>query len=387
MPKEKKRQERIELADRGRETLEREGFNWNRPPRTPEDKSRFRERFGNELPVSLAILDCFENSGDPDSAADILTLEERTDDKRLLKEIRATLHRLKQKGIKFPEREGHTFEPVRGEPEVDAFLGPIDGGGQRIACLFKPIPGMGTLMIQSLVHEERGMLKMAGGVLPKKEIRRVQAELRERLRTVPVNWKRVDAILYDAYRKARDAGDSELGEYPKLREAFASAEPEPPWSPLAELATEHQPRGDIPDESTAHLLEEPELSDWILPESETSNSAEELERVRESPLILNRYQQQDRIQETIQNAAGRLLEGPLRDIYKRRLEEMAEYFHRQSRLPQTDQALYAALQLQEWTPERNPPAFFVALLRKSLAVKMETEERRKKEEVSLIVRP
>jgi hypothetical protein len=346
-----------------------------------------KERFGKHRSTDLAILECLENPEDPDCASEIQSLAELTQEKSLAKEIRAALYRLNQKGIKLPQPEGRRFESPWGDTDVEAYIGPIDGSGHRIACLFKPIPGLGTLMIQALIDDEHGMQRMAGGVLPKKELRRVLAELKQRLKVIPADWKRVDALLFSAYRKAKDAGTPDLEEFPKLREAFSSSDPPPLWSPVAELFSEDELKTDIADDATIRLLEEPEMLDWTIPGGLLPEFSGELDRFQESPLILSRYQQQDRIQETVQRASSNLLCGSLREIYQHRLEEMAEYFYKTDRLPHSQRAFRAAVSLRDWTKGNRPPAFFVRLVGRSLAVTLQVEEKKKKEEVSLIIRP
>ena len=387
MLKDKKRQDREDLLVQGRKSLELERLDPSNHAPTPKERALLKAKFGKSLPMDLAILERIERQGDRDCAVEIQSLEERTQDKGLRKEIRSALYRMKQKGLGLPESQGRTFTPPAEDRGIEAYLGPIYGNGDRIACLFKPIPSVGTLMIQSLVHDERGMLKMAGGVLPKKEFVRILNELKRTLKVVPADWKRVDAILWRAYRRAKDAGLAGIEDFPKLRAAFSSSEPPLPWSPVPDLFPQESGQNDISDEATARLLDEPELSDWGIPDAALTSFVEELEQAQESPVILSRYQRQDRIEAALQHAASELLGGPPRETVQRRLEEMTEYFHKTERIPEALRAYQASLHLRQWTQGKSLPSFFVGLVRRSLAIRLESEQRRKKDEISLIVRP
>ena len=89
-------------------------------------------------------------------------------------------------------------------------------------------------------------------------------------------------------------------------------------------------------------------------------------QAQDSPLVLNKYQQQDRAQGIIDTVLAELFSGDSARTYARRLEEMAFHLAARSRFDSAKRALAVALALQKDGGKGIP--FCEDLVRQSIAV-------------------
>jgi hypothetical protein len=155
---------------------------------------------------------------------------------------------------------------------------------------------------------------------------------------------------------------------------------------------EAEPRaGDrTPLDSSARLLEEPELAGWLLDPDWMAPHLDRLREITDSPLVLNRMQQQERREKVLREARAAIFAGEAREIYRRRLEATAYFLYLDERVEPARQALAAHLALSPGSPD---PAeeipFIVALTSRSFGAAEEARKAREREEnrTSLIVKP
>src|SRR5262249_40233924 len=161
-----------------------------------------------------------------------------------------------------------------------------------------------------------GMREVALNPVTRKSLRSLLAELQAKhaLRLVQADWRYADFLMHRAFEWARSRGTRMTGDYPALRAQLTRQAPNTAMPPVAALRVNEA--GSPADESALRastgLLEEPELRTWFLPEDELKPYLEELTSVRDSPLVLNRMQQEERYEAVIARAIDTVFGGDLR---------------------------------------------------------------------------
>jgi hypothetical protein len=116
---------------------------------------------------------------------------------------------------------------------------------------------------------------------------------------------------------------------------------------------------------------------------------EQISQAQDSPLVLNRYQQQDRMQTIIEKAISEVFSPENSKAYARRLEEVTLHFAATGRLEAARRALAVALALKRNEQGGKGIPFCEELVRQSVALHYQVERRHEQEErpVSLIMKP
>src|SRR5512139_1257401 len=86
-------------------------------------------------------------------------------DKDLKKEIKRSLFKLTQKGIAVPQEPAPETKPAplfERETQIEAYMSAVDGGGGRLIWIAKPQPNRGLQVIQAMLHDREGLLRIGG---------------------------------------------------------------------------------------------------------------------------------------------------------------------------------------------------------------------------------
>ncbi len=109
----------------------------------PELVARLKEEFGKSRDIDLAVVFSLGKTYDPAASDALGDIERRTGDKDVKKEIKRARFKLRQKGFAPPESRGVEAKPASlfvAEPEIEAFMSAVDGGGGRLIWIVKPQP-------------------------------------------------------------------------------------------------------------------------------------------------------------------------------------------------------------------------------------------------------
>jgi hypothetical protein len=250
----------------------------------------------------------------------------------------------------------------------------------------------GLLVLTAVLNEPAGLRDVAIAELSRKALRRMEQDLETRhgLRMVGAAAGYADALVAEGFTRARAAGIPGVGEYPTYRARLLTSEPESLAPPLiarvVDLAA--APLADATRRGPA-LLDERELASWLLERETVTPFAREIAAARESPLLLSRPQQEERVTGIVSRALRELFGGTAGDAYRRRLEEMAYYLHATGRRELALAAVATAQALAASTRGGEGIPFFEELARRSFGMVMaEDAERAKVEaESSVLVRP
>jgi hypothetical protein len=258
-----------------------------------------------------------------------MALEASSTDKLVHKEVRRSLYRLEQRGVTVPHASAPRPVIVAPGPALEGFVSAVDGRGDQLVWLVKPRPG-GVAHLFAVLNDPEGMREVDLSETTRKSLRAARQELmsRHELRMVESDWRYCDFLADRAFRWAVDAGRTVTGDYRSLRAQLiqepATAMPPLVFSRMDVEAVRREPR--LVAES-AQLLEEDEFRTWFFDPTILKPYLDEMRQIRESPLVLNPAQQQERFRAVAERAIEELFGGTLQASWVRRLQEMAYFLH------------------------------------------------------------
>jgi hypothetical protein len=381
------------MSKPNRETRLREGEQRLREWGLPDDASvaSLRDSIGRDPAADLAVAARLGAHAEVASADVLLALEASSRDKLVRKEVRRSLYRLQQRGIPVAHVAPAAPAALTPPPALEGYLSAVDGRGDQLVWLVKPRPGA-LLHLFAVTNDPEGLREVDLTETTRKALRAARQELLQRheLRMVEADWQYCDFLIDRAFRWASAKGTAISGDYRGFR-AQLSKDPVTERTPLifsvldAE-AVRRQP-GLLADSGT--LLEEKEFRTWFFEPDAVKSYIEEMRQIRDSPLVLNAAQQQERFRALAEHAVEELFGGERRASWVRRLEEMAYFLHATGRVEQAKRAVAAALALAESTRGGRDIPLCEQLARSSLAAFWQIEEQRRQEDSrsSLIVTP
>lgn len=306
-------------------------------------------------------------------AASLPLLERLADaapDKEHRRAVRRALYRLEQSGLRPPRAAAAApARPVvtrAAEHPVRAWLSGIDGSGSRAAwILFEGGLGGGLRLCSLILNDEAGIMDAAGGPIARK---RLEAELRglresQKLPWVEVGGRRACALVADALALHERLGTVPPPEFARWRRLFAAAAPQ--------LRDEAQPKGSRADtkeklpadtppgsapalapdasllETSATLLDLPELMGWFIDPGRVQHEALALLQVRESRLVISDQIKAEREASIVDGVVEAQLPDAARRRWAARLREMAEIFRMTGRLEPASMAEETAAALAD----------------------------------------
>lgn len=355
--------------------------------------SRLTERVGEHPDADLAIADSLGHIVAAESVRFLVDWEARAADRRLKKEISRALYRLSQKGVQTERSETDGASSILTPIEPEGYLSPMDGRGDRLVWLVKPRVGGGLHFLSSLINEPDGMRYVEGTVVTRKALRQARQDLTERhgLGLIEAPWRYCDFLMSEGYDRANaEGGDKkrEVAQYPAVRSHLLTAPAEPHPVPLpntldrAAIAADQHLLAD-----SARLLEEPEIQRWLFDAEQAKPYIDKMTSAQESPLVLNRFQQKDRVEDVIKEAVSDLFSD--RGPYTRRLEETAVYLAATGRTESAQRALAVSVALQSDGADSRTIPFCERLVRQGIGLHYDAEKQQEREtaKTSLIMKP
>ncbi|MGD9764239.1 MAG: hypothetical protein AB7V27_11035 [Candidatus Binatia bacterium] len=313
---------------------------------------------GRDALADLAIAARLGAIATETSARVLQDLMSRAGEKRVRREAKRALYRLEQRGVAIP-RAAEAAAPAAPllAPTIEGWASPVDGHGDQLLWLGRPQPG-GVVHLFGIANDPAGLREVALHTITRKALRALRAELerKNQVKLVEMDWRHVDFVLHRAFGWAREHGTRMEGDYPALRAQFSRQAPfesEPPGQRDGlEAALVSAPQALT---QSAELLSEPEFRTWFRSAEELKPFLDELAAVRDSPLVLNAAQQQERYEQITARAIESVFGGAHRDSWSRRLAEMATYLAASGRRQQSAQAFAVARALAENGAPRDLP--------------------------------
>jgi hypothetical protein len=374
----------------GKKLLEQWGIRLARLQDQSVTVAMVQEHIGKNPAADVALAALLGNYPTPEVAQVLVTWEEKASDKELRHEIRRSLYKMSQKGLVAKRVE--PTPPIFAPLEPEGYLSPIDGSGDRLLWVVKAKAGGGLHYLSAVVNEPEGLRYFDFAEINRKKLRQMREDFATRMQMtlVEVPWRYCDAVMYEGYERAKAKENKEADAYLSFRTHLLNAPAQPVEVPLSTLLDIEAIATDVTLlQTSVPLLQEPEMQLWMLDHERAHHYTDKISQVQESPLILNRFQQQDRLQTVIDSATIEVFAGESGVAYARRLEETALYFWTTGREEAAKRAFAVSLALKQSTQGGKGIPFCEELIRQSIAMHYHEEKQHEKEESrgSLIMRP
>ena len=377
--------------ERGLAALKAAGIAVEAP--TAEMIKPLRNAIGGAAEVDLATIYVLGKIANPEALAAIQAIEAKVVDKELKKEIKRAYFKLAQRGLAASQSAPAERKPAQlfeRTPEIEAYMSAVDGGGGRLLWIAKAQPNRGLQVIQAMVHDGEGLLRFGGTHMKRKELRAMADEIKRQhsVSMIAIPWEFADQMIYEGYEKAKVRGQSGLENFHEIRSFVATGRPRAVPHPVYEKLGRNDWREGAWREQSRRLLEEPELRYWIITDNWLREFLGQIEEARTSPLVLNQVQKEERLAAIVRDAVKRLCAGEMGKAFKKRMEDMALYFHETGRVDLAKLALAVAQQVDEGDPGPLDISFLTGLIQKSFALLMSQQKAQQEEaKSSLIIKP
>jgi hypothetical protein len=290
--------------------------------------------------------------------------------KSVQKAVRKAFFRLRQRGISVPEsepEEAPAFAVAKEEPS--AYVGSIDGAGNRPLFIAAPRGASGVDLAMGLVNDEHGISEFVYGRYSRKRMKEVKDIFFSKVpHMVETTLPHAATVLEHAYQMQEDKSGEAAGEYLRLR----------PWllekiklldkPAVAELVPKESVGADMMTPSQIDRLFQHKLMDsWTVDPEKLKHLTEEIARAQESPIFISEVQRREHISKIKEEGIAKLFSEKERVKYRRRLEEMAFVFFKLGEEPLARLCRSVALSLEEKDSFLKLNPFLKALAERSLA--------------------
>ena len=295
--------------------------------------------------------------------------------KSVQKAVRKAVFRLKQRGITLPDGEpdqAPTFAVAKEEPS--AYIGPIDGSGNRPLLIVLPRGASGVDLAMGAVNDEQGIIEFIYGRYSKKRMKEVRDLFFSKVpHMVETTLSHAARVLEHAYRKEEGKPGPATGEYLRLRpwlignveirDRLVVADHIPLDSVTADMLTPTQ---------IEKLLQHKLMISWVLDPEKLSPLSEAIASAQESPIFISEGQRREHMSKIKEEGIIKLFGEKERMVFRMRLEEMAYVFFKMGEETLARLCLAAALSLEEKAPLLKANPFLNALVDRSLGQSRKT---------------
>jgi hypothetical protein len=330
----------------------------------------------------------------PETAHLLMGMMETMDEKQVIKSIKRTLYKLKQKGVKWEEKALKN-EPILKPPkpaEPLGYLGSIDTTGSRIIVVGKPQPLRGLLVIFSIVNDLEGIQEFNLKGFSKKSFNDFMKDS-----LASAEFPIVTAPGAYCIHLLKEAASLTQSLSKQLPQGYHDAERECKdivWDYPAPLIYQYIKEDEVID--SAHLLKDSinlhkimPFATWHIAAQEVQKYATLITETQQSKIVLRPDQKEARLNAIYRSALEDLFPEEKRFLWKRRLEEVAYVLLKTGKENEARASLSAAIDLNNPFSTIEPNPFIWNLVLKSIYILLEEEHEKKEEEkkTSLIVTP
>jgi hypothetical protein len=347
-----------------------------------------------EPSLTIPLIETLARIPNAETALLLLEMMGGESDKKIIKFIKRTLYKLRQRGVKWEQRPSDE-KPIFTAPKLAeplGYLSPIDSTGSRILVLARPVPMKGLLVVFGIVSDMEGIQQFNVRQFNKKEFKEfIQSNLSsadfpviEAPGSYCLHLLKESAALSQGLSKDLPQG------YHEVVDEFRDVIWDGPHSLIYQYIKEDEVKG------RPHLLKGSvnlhtmmPFSTWHLGEQEVEKYASRITEARDSKIVLRDDQKEARVNAIYREALEELFPEDRRTLWKRRLEEMAYVMLKTGREEEARATLSAAVDLKNPFSPIEPNPFIWNLVLKSIQAQVQTDQKQKEEEkkTSLIVTP
>jgi hypothetical protein len=359
-----------------------------------ETLTKITEYLTQEPCLTIHVIDSLVKIPTPETVQLLLGIMDKMDEKQVIKSIKRTLYKLKQKGVKWEEKvqkKTPILKPLKPD-EPKGYLGSIDATGSRIIVIGKPQPLRGLLVIFSIVNDLEGIQEFNLKGFSKKSFNEF---IKDSLASA--EFPIVTAPGAYCIHLLKEAASLTQSLSKPLPQGYHDAERECKdiiWDYPAPLIYRYIHEDEVND--SAHLLKDSinlhkimPFATWHIAAPEVQKYATLITETQTSKIVLRPDQKEARLNAIYRDALEDIFPEEKRFLWKRRLEEVAYVLLKTGMENESRAALSAAIDLNNPFSAIEPNPFIWNLLLKSIYSLIEVDHEKQEEEkkTSLIITP
>ena len=314
-------------------------------------------------------------------------------EKKVRKIVKRSLYRLRSKGIAVEEgsldKGRSILRPLEAEPPK-GFGGGFDFLGQRFLLLVIPHTGRGWAVMQGLISDTEGFVDFSGEEMTRKGFRAFFEEIQGKspFPLVELDPPYVGFLFDQAYQLTLEKKGGLPQDYLRAKTEIERIKKEYE-RPLIHsyLQVDETVAEDRFLRRGGDLLKVDLFQGWRIEQDQIQRYADEVWEAEESKIVLNQTQKEARFQGIYQKALSELFAGDRRQLYRRRLEEMAYVLFKLGKEEEARISLAVAIDLERPVNPIQPNPFLFQLVVKSIVTLLAEAYEKKAKEPSLIVKP
>jgi hypothetical protein len=362
---------------------------------SPEEVLRRISAYLEKEPsVTVPLIEALARLPNTETAQLLTGMMDKMEEKWVLKSIKRSLYKLRQKGVRWEEKPPEDSSVLRAPKpaEPQGYLGAIDATGSRIIVIARPQPPRGLLVVFSIVNDLEGIQEFTLRELSKKRFEEfVKGSMSSAdLPIVPAPGAYCVQVLKEVAVLSRRLSRPLPTGYHEAEERFKDITRDDPGPIIYQYIKEEEVRDQaylLKESANLHKISP--FSGWFLEDKEVEKYASDIKDAHESKIVLTADQKDARLNSIYRQAVEELFPEEKRMVWKRRLEEMAYILLKSGKEKEARAALSAAIDLKNPFSPLDPNPFIWNLLLKSIysMIKTDYEEKEKEEKARLIVTP
>ncbi len=328
------------------------------------------------------------------TATILMQMKASCQNKALLKAIKKSLYRLKQRGISIEdtgerERSAPAIRPLPAS-QPKGFMSGIDYLGNRLIVLGIPRIPRGLHALQALASDIEGLVDFQRDEMTRKAFDAFLENVREKVGLpiveIPPVYGRF--LLEEAYALTEQKGKTPPQNYLMAKREIRDLGNVIHGPLIYQFLDLDEIRGnDRLLADSKDLLTTEGIINWLLEPEEVEPYTREVNDAEQSKIALNPEQKERWLQGIYRRALEELFPAERRLLYRRRLEETAYVLLKLDRSDEAKRSLAAALDLEKEISSFRPNPFLLQLVITSIYRVIAEKYEKTEKEPSLIIRP
>lgn len=290
--------------------------------------------------------------------------------KPVQKALKKKAYQLRQRGLVLPALEPEPAPALSSaKEEPSAFIGPMDGAGNRPLLIAIPQRSSGMDLAMGAVHDEKGIIDFLFGRYSRKRAKEIKDLFFSRVpHLVETTLSHVATIVEQAYSREKETPGEAAGHYLRFR----------PWllentrllerpAALGLVSDAGISTAQMTESRIQKLLDHAFMASCLLDPEKLRPLVEEIKRTQESPIVLSEAQRRERLFQIKADGIAKLFSEKDRETLRSRLQETAYVFYKIAEESMARLCLDTSSSLQEKDSPLRVNPFLSALLDRSLA--------------------